>query len=82
MGARIIPFPRVRDHGLVWRIARRMAELPPHTAEKHLAYQLRVQIETMQRRGISPDLIEQQRASVETAVRRELNHFDATGGAA
>jgi hypothetical protein len=78
----VLPFPRIRDRGFVWRIARRMAELPPRTAEKHLAYQLRIQVETMQRRGIAPDLIERQRADLEAAVRGEFCDLSMTGGAA
>ncbi len=67
----VIPFPRTRDRDFAKRIARRMSELPPPTAEKHLANQLRVQVETMQRRGIAHDMIEEQRRQIEAAVRQE-----------
>ena len=77
----VIPFPRVRNREFVWRIARRMAELRPHSAEKHLAYQIHIQAQTMARRGIAPDLIEQECAALETAVRVELAHFDIGGAA-
>jgi hypothetical protein len=46
--------------------------LPLSCAEKHLAHQLRVQADTMKRRGIAPDLINAQIRSLETAIRREV----------
>jgi hypothetical protein len=72
MSARVIPFPAFRRRGFIQRHAARMATLPPATAEKHLAQQLRVQVETMQRRGITSDLITTQVRALETAVRCEL----------
>jgi hypothetical protein len=49
-----------------------MAMLPEPTAEKHLAYQIRLQAETMHRRGIASDLIVTQTKALETAIRCEL----------
>jgi hypothetical protein len=79
----ILPFPLARRRDFVRRHAARMAELPPATAEKHLIYQLRVQAETMQRRGIAPDLISAHISSLETVIRCELwRRLILEGGAA
>ena len=71
MTAQVIPFPSTRRREFIRRHASRMAALPA-MAEKHLAYQLRVQAETMERRGIAPDLIAAQVRGLESAIRCEL----------
>jgi hypothetical protein len=70
--AEILPFPRVKDRAFIRRHARRMIELGPRAAEKHLAVQLDVQRRTMARRGIDPALAEEQLQQIETAIRSEL----------
>jgi hypothetical protein len=81
MTARVIPFPRSRDHAFVARQANRMAELSQAAAEKHLAWQLELQASTMARRGIPADLIAPQVRALETAIRNELCRI-LMGGAA
>jgi hypothetical protein len=71
MPATIIPFPIVRRRDFIRRHAARMAMLPEPTAEKHLAYQIRLQAETMRRRGIAADQITSQVRALETAIRCE-----------
>ena len=81
----VLPFPRVRDRAFVRRHAARMASLSHRAAEKHLACQLRVQVETMRKRGVDPELIEAQRRDLETAIRSHLAfcaRSHPTGGAA
>jgi hypothetical protein len=79
----VLPFPAVRRRDLVFRIARRMAELREISAEKHLANQLRIQVEAMQRRGIATERIEQERRALECAVRTTLwRLLQLPGGAA
>jgi Family of unknown function (DUF6074) len=78
--AEVIPFPRVRDRRYVLRHARRMASLPERTAEKPLRRQLKIQVETMLKRGIDPDLIERERAALELAVRIELRRMMLSSG--
>lgn len=65
----VVPFPRVRHLGFVSRHAVRMVELPPATAEKHLARQLEVQRETMIRRGIATASIDHELEALELAIR-------------
>ena len=67
--AAILPFPRVRNLGFVLKYAIRMAELPPGTAERHLAHRVEVQRQTMIRRGIAAYLIENETKALERAIR-------------
>jgi hypothetical protein len=78
----IIPFPRTRNRSFVLKHAARMAMLPVKTAEKHLAYQLDVQAQTMARRGISPEVIQNEIQSLERAIRAELGKVVVSGGGA
>ena len=70
--AEIKPFPLARRCAFIRRHAARMAASSSSTAEKHLAYQLQVQAETMVRRGIAQDLVKAQIRSLELAIRAEL----------
>jgi len=49
-----------------------MAGLSPASAERHLASQLRIQGDTLLRKGIQADVIEAERAALSAAVRAEL----------
>jgi len=49
-----------------------MAKLPAMTAEKHLAHQLRILAETMARREIAPEVIQDEIRTLENAIRAEL----------
>ena len=72
MSADIIPFPLHRRRAFVQRHAARMAELPSKSAENHLRRQLDIQIETLTKRGIPPEVIAQEICMLETAIRAEL----------
>jgi hypothetical protein len=81
--AMIVPFPLARRRLLVAKCARRMLELSSSAAEVHLKRLLLIQGDTMQRRGIAPELIAPQLKSIESAVRAELWRATfAPGGAA
>jgi hypothetical protein len=80
MKGAIIPFPRTRHQSFVARHAQRMACLPHVTAEKHLAYQLQLQRQTMTKRGIASESIESELTALERAIRTELWHFTVSGG--
>jgi hypothetical protein len=67
--ADVLQYPLVHRKRLIASIAHRMAELPDHTAERHLANQLRIQRETMERRGVAPVTIAREIRSLESAVR-------------
>ncbi|WP_371823227.1 MULTISPECIES: DUF6074 family protein [Microvirga] len=76
----IIPFPRSKHRPFVLKHAARMAKLPTITAEKHLAYQLEVQAQTMARRGIPPEIIQDEIWSLERAIRAEIGNVFVSGG--
>lgn len=79
----VVPFPRIRDRAFVEKQASWLASLPMATAEKQLARQLHVQRETMVRRGIALDLIEEQVVQIEFAIREAMfNLGDSSGGVA
>lgn len=80
MSATVLPFPRVRDRGFVARHARLLTVVAPQQAEKQLRHQMRVQAETMERRGIAPELIAQQVEALECAIRCEWHRAIARGG--
>jgi Family of unknown function (DUF6074) len=80
--AAIYQFPRVRDRRFVLRHARRMALSSPTTAQKHLAHQIRIQRELMERRGVDAETIRLQLEDLEAAIRYELWAMMCTGGAA
>jgi hypothetical protein len=72
MTASMIPFPSVRRRAYVVRHAMRVANLSHMAGEKHLAAQLKIQAETMARKGIAPGLIAADLKSLECAIRAEL----------
>jgi hypothetical protein len=72
MAAEIVPFPAHRRGRFVAKQAARMADLSPAAAERHLQQQLKIQGDTMARRGISEDLITEQRSRLEKAIRTDL----------
>jgi hypothetical protein len=70
--AQVLPFPADRRQRFVAKQATRMACLSYEAAENHLHHQLRVQADAMARKGISLELIEEQRWRLERAIRAEL----------
>ena len=80
MSATILPFPLVCRRDFVPRNAARIAEPAPRTADKLLGYVVQVQVDTMVRRGIAPDLIEREAKSFENAIRGDLCRLMRLGG--
>lgn len=69
MTAAVIPFPAARRVDLVASIARRALELPPHAGEQHIRRSVDLQATVMRRKGVSEDLIEREKAALDSAVR-------------
>lgn len=65
----VIPFPYRARRNLAWSIARRAAEFRLWKGEEHVQRQIRLQAETMERRGISPRRIEAEVSALEGNVR-------------
>ncbi|KQS77544.1 hypothetical protein ASG32_26245 [Methylobacterium sp. Leaf361] len=84
MSALILPFPRVRDRRFIRRHAAHMATASTTTkAEAHLARQLKIQRETLQRRGVAEDGIRAELTAIEGNIRTACwTMLLAPGGAA
>ena len=70
--AAVIPFPARRRTAYITKQAARMAELSDTHAEAHLRQQLRLQAETMERKGVDERTIAREVRSLELAIRAEL----------
>jgi hypothetical protein len=80
MTAAIVPFPLASRRSMIQRQARYAAGLDPDAAERHLQRQLKVQSQTMRRRGIHEHLIAREIRCLETSIRTVLSRA-ASGGA-
>lgn len=72
MSAAVLPFPLAARRDLVRRQAARYLEQSAKSAEGNLQHQLRVQRDTMLRRGIDPVTVEQECAELQSAIRCEV----------
>jgi len=68
MNVRVIPFPLSRRIAFVERHADIISGLPPKRAERHLAHQLKIQHEALERRGVDPERINRELTSLERAI--------------
>ena len=84
MSGLILPFPRSRDRGFIHRHAGLMAGAPTAAkAEAHLQRQLRIQRDTLVRRGVDPERIEDELTAIAGNIRATACGFMlAPGGAA
>jgi hypothetical protein len=77
----VVPFPYVHRRVFIERQALRAAELNPCAGERHLQYQVQVQIDAMRRRGICEALICREARCLEAAMRAALRRTVDTIGA-
>lgn len=70
--AEVVPFPYIRRRAFIERQAFRAAELNPDAGERHVHYQVKVQIDAMRRRGIAEELILREARCLEAAIRAAL----------
>jgi hypothetical protein len=70
--ATIIPFPLASRRSLILGQARYAAVLSPMAAERHIRQQLKVQAQTMRRRGIDERVIAHEIDALETSIRAML----------
>jgi hypothetical protein len=80
--ATVIPFPRARHSRFVEKHAANAASMSVDAGEKYIAYQMRVQLETMLRRGVTPDLAEAEVEALELAIWARFWGFVASPGGA
>jgi hypothetical protein len=68
----VVPFPYVRRRVFIERQASRAAELNPEAGDRHVRYQVQVQVDAMRRRGIGEELILREARCLENAIRAAL----------
>jgi hypothetical protein len=66
--ATVIPFPLSRRIVFVKRHASIINGMSQESAERHLVYQLSVQYDALKRRGVDPERIERELASLARAI--------------
>jgi hypothetical protein len=79
MSADIVPFPLARRRNMITRQSRYAAELNPDAAERFIQQQLKIQGDSMRRRGIEEDLIDRELKCMEFEIRSRLNRLAAGG---
>ena len=77
--ATVLPFTLARRHNMITRQSRYAAELNPDAAERFIQQQLKIQGDSMRRRGIEEDLIDRELKCMEFEIRSRLNRL-AFGG--
>lgn len=70
--ATILPFPLARRRLMIEKQARYAAEINSDAAERHIQQQLKIQADSMRRRGIDEDIIARELRCMETAIRAAL----------
>lgn len=78
MTAAVLPFPILRRHGFVQKQASHAACMNPDSSARYIEYQIQVQREAMQRRGVAAELIARELELMETAILRELQDSIST----
>lgn len=78
----IVPYPRTRHRPFVLKHARNVAGKRADVGERYLADQLQIQRETMLKRGIAPEIVEQEVKSLELAIRAAIWRCVLTPGGA
>jgi len=68
----VVPFPYIRRRVFIERQASRAAALNPDAADRHVRYQVQVQVDAMRRRGIDEQLILREARCLENAIRAAL----------
>ena len=64
----VVPFPLARRTAFVERHADIISVMSAKSAERHLAYQLKVQRDALMRRGVDVERTEREIASLEQAI--------------
>ena len=78
MSANIVPFPLAKHRNLIYRHANAIDQYvrqgDPDIAEKFLEQQLNVQRKKLNRRGVPPEIIEREIASLRREIVMLLSH--------
>jgi hypothetical protein len=76
VSAEIIPFPRTKNRPFIEKHALNAANMTVKGGNNYLRIQIDKQRETMERRGIAPDVIDREIAALEDAIRAELALYE------
>lgn len=68
----VLPFPLRRRVAFVDRQARHIAGMNAEAGERHLAYQIKLQRDTLSRKGVDPARIDAEIKALEAAIRAAL----------
>ena len=80
MNAAVVPFPTARRTRFIRDLAARALDMTAPNAERHIARQLRLQREKLERKGIPHDRIESEIARAERAIRQEMARLTFSSG--
>ena len=80
--AQVIPFPLAARRAFVMRQADVVLSMKPESGERHIVRAVDQQREIMARKGVAPDIINRECASLEAAIRTALWRAVLTPGGA
>lgn len=80
--AEVVPFPMARRRAYVARQAAHIATMNDLSGERYLRKQVEMQADVMARRGVAPEVIARECATLRTAVRGALWVLVMQGGTA
>lgn len=78
----VLPFPIVRRRSYLRKQVRFIASYRDDVAAKYFREAVRVQRQTMESRGIAPDLVDAEMSSLECALRAGIIRMQMTEGGA
>jgi hypothetical protein len=68
----VLPFPIKRRRDLIRRQSAYAASLNESAAKRHIAIQIKIQVDAMRRRGIAENLVQREAQSMRLAIRSHL----------
>jgi uncharacterized protein DUF6074 len=80
--AEVLPFPIVRRRAYVTKQAAHAACMNPDAGERYIQYQLKIQGDSLRRKGVPEPMIEREISGLETAIRGSMQRLLIDGGAA
>ena len=70
--AEVIPFPLTRRRAFIAKQAGHAAEMHPDAATRYVQHQVKVQRDTMLRKGVAEEVIEHELRCMELAIRTSM----------
>jgi hypothetical protein len=79
--ANVVPFPIARRRAFIAKQAAHAALMNQDAGERYVQHQLKVQADSMRRKGVDAELVERELRCMEAAIRASLQRL-LMGGAA